>query len=236
MANLRKLWRLQMLEEQQEKLKGKGPDLKVVEQLKGLKKEIEDTKNTLKELKAHYQQTKHQETNLSQEAQKINDQCGLVSTKIYDGSLHTKEIKTYQQRLDKLKAELIKVEDRELEILQQREDIKTQWEEKKQSLDNLTEKFKELQQVYLQQKEEIKTRALDLAREISELIEEIEENQLNQYRQLKAKYKNPVSRITKDACSGCHLSIPFDKLKQLKYQEAVVCCNHCGRMIFWDPA
>lgn len=234
MSDLRKLWRLQMLEEQQEKI-GKGADPGPVQQLKESKKQIEAAQNNLRELKDRYQRAREQTGTLERRAQELRDSCSMISTKIYDGSLQTKEIKNYQQKLQKLQEELNLLEDRELELMQVKEDIKQEWEDKKQRLDSMAEEFKELHNVYLQDKEEKKTRAQGLAREIEVLLQEIGEDPLNKYRQLRTRYRNPVGRITRDTCSGCHLGIPFEKIKQLKYQDDIVLCNHCGRMLFWDP-
>lgn len=234
MSDLRKLWQLQMLEEQQEKF-NQGVDPGAVNQLKERKKQIEVAQNSLRELKERYQKAKEKGANLEQRAQELRDNCKLINAKIYDGSLQIKEIQNYQQKLQKLQRELSLLEDRELEMMQAKEDIKKEWEGQKRQLEDLSGEFKELHGVYLHDKEETKTRADSLAREINALLQEIGEESLNQYRQLKTRHRNPVGRVVKDSCSGCHLGIPFDKIKQLKNQDAIVLCNHCGRMLFWDP-
>ena len=234
MAKVRKLWALQLLEEQQEKQKLQIVDPTLVKQLKSLKNEIEVLQNQLKALKNQYQRAKEEVNRLERVGAEIKEKQNQLNEKIYDGSLQSKEINNYQQRLAKLNEELSSSEDRELAVMEQRDDIKGVWEEKKQQLNNITAQYKALHQNYLQQKEEIKTRATDLAREITELIQEIGTEELELFRELQKKHRSPVGRVTKDSCSGCHLGISFDKLKQLKYQEGAVYCNHCGRLLFWD--
>ncbi|MEW6696317.1 MAG: zinc ribbon domain-containing protein [Bacillota bacterium] len=234
MSDLRKLWQLQMLEEQQEKF-NQGADPGAVNQLKEKKKQIEMSQNSLRELKERYQKAKVQAANLERRGQELRDECKLINAKIYDGSLQIKEIQNYQQKLQKLQKELSLLEDRELEMMQAKEDIKKEWEGQKKKLEDLSEEFKELHSLYLHDKEETKTRAEGMAREINTLLQEIGEASVNQYRQLKTRHRNPVGRVVKDSCSGCHLGIPFEIIKQLKNQDAIVLCNHCGRMLFWDP-
>ena len=235
MAKVRKLWTLQLLEEQQEKQKLQIVDPSLVKQLKSLKQEIEVLQSQLKDLKGQYQRAKEEVNSLERAGVECKEKQGQLNEKIYDGSLQSKEIKNYQQRLAKLNEELTSSEDQQLEVMQQREDIKGMWEEKKQQLTTVTAQYKTLHENYLQQKEEIKTRATDLAREITELIQEIGTEELELFRQLQKKHRRPVGRVTKDTCSGCHLGISFDKIKQLKTPDGAVHCNHCGRLLLWDP-
>ncbi len=235
MAKVRKLWTLQLLEEQQEKQKLQIVDPSLVKQLKSLKQEIEVLQSQLKDLKGQYQRAKEEVNSLERAGVECKEKQGQLNEKIYDGSLQSKEIKNYQQRLAKLNEELTSSEDQQLEVMQQREDIKGMWEEKKQQLTTVTAQYKTLHENYLQQKEEIKTRATDLAREITELIQEIGTEELELFRQLQKKHRRPVGRVTKDTCSGCHLGISFDKIKQLKNPDGAVHCNHCGRLLLWDP-
>ncbi len=236
MAKVRKLWALQLLEEQQEKQKLQIVDPALVKQLKLLKNEIEALQNQLKDLKGQYQSAKEEVNSLERVEAEWKEKQGQLNEKIYDGSLQSKEIKNYQQRLAKLNEELTSSEDKQLAVMQQREDIKGMWEEKKQQLTTVTTQYKTLHENYLRQKEEIKTRATDLAREITELTQEIGTEELELFRQLQKKHRHPVGRVTKDTCSGCHLGISFDKIKQLKAPGAAVYCNHCGRLLLWDPA
>ncbi|RYD04153.1 hypothetical protein N752_16375 [Desulforamulus aquiferis] len=162
MLELKRLWHLQILEEQREKSLNKRIDPKITKKLKELKTEIEQGQEKLKELKDLYEQAGQLQKHFSQEAQVIKDKISAVSEKIYGGSLQTKQIETYQQRHGDLRKKLLEIEDRELESMQQREDIKQQWEKQKATLANDTRSFKELHQEYLQGKEEIKERANDL--------------------------------------------------------------------------
>ena len=234
MLKFGKLWALQQLEEQQEKQKLHKVDPKLVQQLKILKAEIEALQEQLKELKTQYQGAKEEVNRLEQAGLVIKEKQSQLNEKIYGGALQSKEIKNYQQRLAKLNEELTISEDQELAVMQQRDDIRELWEGKKQKLEEITAKYKASHQTYLQQKEEIKTQATALAREMAELIEEIKDEDLKLFQELKKKHRNPVGRVTKDTCSGCHLGISFDKLKQLKYQEEAVYCNHCGRLLYLD--
>lgn len=235
MSDLKRLWQLQKLEEQQEKSANWKSDPKTSRELKELKRDIEEGQIKLKDLKHQYEQVGQLQNNLSKEAQEIKGKLSVVSAKIYDGSLHTKEIETYQQRYDDLNKKLVQTEDRELEFMQQREDIKAQWDKQKNSLTKDTAAFRELHQVYLLDKEEIKERANTVAQEIQNLIDTIKQQILAEYRRLKLKHSNPISKITKDTCSGCHLSISFEQLRQLKRQEGLTYCSNCGRMLFWEP-
>ncbi|AQS59873.1 zinc ribbon domain-containing protein [Desulforamulus ferrireducens] len=234
MLKFRKLWALQQLEEQQEKQQQQKVDPELVNRLKALKAEIEALQGQLKELKDRYQKAKEEVNRLELAGTNLRAKQSQLNEKIYGGSLQGKEIESYQQRLAQVNQELSQAEDEELALMQQRDDIRALWAEKKQRLEECTAQYKALHQTYLRQREEIKARATALAREMTELCEAIGEEDLKLYRQLKKRHRNPLGRVAKDICSGCHLGISFEKLKQLKYQEEPVYCNHCGRLLFLD--
>ncbi|ABO50968.1 protein of unknown function DUF164 [Desulforamulus reducens MI-1] len=231
----RNLWQLQLLEKYHKSMSGKKPGNEIIQQLQQLKKEIEAGQMQLKELKTHYQRIKEQSFELEQKSKETRGKCEQINAKIYDGTLHVKEIQGCQQRVERLKQDISRLEDLELEKMQIKEDIKKQWESKKGTLELLKTKYKELHSRYLQEKEEIKERTAETARKMEELIQNVDKDLYKQYRQLKTKFPDPVGRVTKDACSGCHLGISFDKVKELKYEKGLVYCNHCGRILFWDP-
>lgn len=236
MSDLRKLFRLQMLQAEQLKQAKNAVPSGNAKKLKQLKPEIENLQQLLKELKGKHQIIKEQGQHLAQNTKQLREQTSQINDKIYGGSLHIKEISSYQHKLTQLQEDVAALEDQELDIMEKRENIRKEWEVKKHKLDALTAEFKDLHQAYLKSKEEIKSRAEGLAREEKALIKEIEPDLLKTYLELKSQYPNPISRVTKDICSGCHLGISYDKLKHLKYQKELAYCNHCGRILFWDPA
>ncbi|CCO09121.1 zinc ribbon domain-containing protein [Desulforamulus hydrothermalis] len=230
MTDTGKLWRLQRLEQEQAAICQAPPALQ--QGLRELKKQIEQTQNSLRQLKANYQEVKEQAAVLEQQAGQLRENCRQTDNLIYNGSLQLKEIAGYQQKYDKLKQDLTRREDRQLELMQLQEDIQKEWADQKQRLAGLTEQYKEQHHNYLQEKERKAARSRELAGEIDSLIKEINPAYLKVYRRLKTKFNNPVSMVTKNTCAGCHLGLPFDILKQLKRRDGMVFCNHCGRLLF----
>ncbi|AEG59458.1 zinc ribbon domain-containing protein [Desulforamulus ruminis] len=237
MSEMQKLWRLQMLEEEQRKANVKGEkDQGQIKQLKALKGVIESSQNQLRELKGQHDGLKGRVGQMAGLAQETRGKIKEVTEKIYDGSLQMKEIATYQQRLGALQSELKQLEDRELGHMEQREEIKQQWQQIQNRHKQDTDQYKELHRQYLQNKEEVKEQVQVLEKQIREILSSLDGVLLKEYRRIKQRYENPVGRVTRDVCSGCHLAINFDKLKQLKYGLPPVFCSNCGRMLFWDPA
>ncbi|GAB6158074.1 C4-type zinc ribbon domain-containing protein [Desulfotomaculum varum] len=232
MTDISKLWRLQTLEQELAAICQAGAPPALQQGLKELKKQIEQTQNSLRQLKANYQEVKEQAAVLEQQAAQLRENCRHTGDRIYNGSLQLKEIANYQQKYDQLKQDLTRREDRQLELMQLQEDIQKEWTDQKQRLAHLTEQYKERHRNYLQEKENKAVRSGELAGEIDLLIKEINPAYLNRYRQLKTKFNNPVSKVSQNTCSGCHLGLPFDLLKQLKRRDGMVCCNHCGRLLF----
>lgn len=235
MTQLSKLWELQLLEKYHKSIVAKKSGDPRMQQLKQLKKEILLGQDTLKKLKISYQKTKEQSIELSQRSQELRAKSEEIGAKIYDGSLHLKEIEGSQQKVVRLQQDIQQLEDLELEKMQLKEDIKQDWQKERAALDVLTAKFRELHGQYVQEKEGKKEQAAATARKMEELIVGLDKGLYQQYQQLKEKYPDPVGRVTKDVCSGCHVGIAIEKIKELKHERDLVNCSYCGRILFWDP-
>lgn len=70
---------------------------------------------------------------------------------------------------------------------------------------------------------------------VSEAREPVDENTLRLYDRLAAKPGLPaVVPIREGKCDGCHLRISFNVDSAIRKADAVVTCDQCGRIVYWE--
>lgn len=70
-----------------------------------------------------------------------------------------------------------------------------------------------------------------LKKKIINIKKLIDNRSLTYYERMRKKRSNPFSIVEKDSCSGCHMDIPPVYLKQIKDQDGISLCTHCGRFL-----
>ncbi len=68
----------------------------------------------------------------------------------------------------------------------------------------------------------------------SAILPRIDARQLAQYESIRQK-KNGIGvvLVEQQACSGCRVGIPLAIMGELKQGEKLICCDHCGRILYW---
>ena len=50
----------------------------------------------------------------------------------------------------------------------------------------------------------------------------------------KSKGGAVVVSVKKKACSGCHKSLPPQRIQEIKKADGIICCDNCGRILIWN--
>lgn len=66
---------------------------------------------------------------------------------------------------------------------------------------------------------------------IDELRKLIDNRSLTYYERMYKKCKNPFAIVEKSACSGCNMNIPPIELNEIKENNKISICSHCGRFL-----
>ncbi len=92
---------------------------------------------------------------------------------------------------------------------------------------------KEHEVAFSKLEEELKS--LEAARQ--ELLSHIQPAVLTQYQHLLAsKGGVAMAEARNEACSGCYMSIPPQVFVNVKKNESIITCPHCGRILFYKEA
>jgi predicted nucleic acid-binding Zn-ribbon protein len=59
----------------------------------------------------------------------------------------------------------------------------------------------------------------------------IDNRSLTYYERMRKKCRNPFALVEKNACSGCHMTIPPAEMHMVKDRNRLSICTHCGRFL-----
>jgi uncharacterized protein len=144
------------------------------------------------------------------------------------------EYRALAHEIETCKAEINKIEDREIELMEQAE--AAQKEVARATVEaNEAKKLVEDQVAQLNQREESLQKELaGLQSGRAELAAAVEESARTRYeRLLKSKGDNVIVGITHGVCGGCHMKLPAQTLVNCRQQKEIVSCSNCGRILYY---
>ncbi len=126
------------------------------------------------------------------------------------------------------------VEDRELEFMEQTEQLQPSIKEEQSVLKDLTSKADS-------EKQDLKNLAANIEKELAELqtdraqlATQADPDALSRYERLmKSKGDAAIVPIRHGNCGGCHLSIPPQLVHDARNGEGLTSCSYCGRILYW---
>jgi uncharacterized protein len=144
------------------------------------------------------------------------------------------EYRALAHEIETCKADIFKIEDQELDLMEQAE--KTQKE-----IARLTREADEAKNLVDEQIAKLGTREANLQKELAELLSNREElatavdaSARGRYERLvKSKGENVVVGVDNGVCGGCHMKLPAQVLVHCQQQLELVSCSNCGRILYY---
>jgi predicted nucleic acid-binding Zn-ribbon protein len=144
------------------------------------------------------------------------------------------EYRALAHEIELCKEEIVKIEDRELELMEQAEAAQKDVLRK-------TQNGTEVRKLVEEQTAQLGSREQALKRELAEL--EINREELaaaagevgrGRYeRLLKSKGGNVVVGVQHGVCGGCHMRVPPQLLVSCQAQQELITCSNCGRILYY---
>lgn len=144
------------------------------------------------------------------------------------------EYRALAHEIETCKAEITKIEDQEIELMEQ-------GEQGQKEVADLTREAKETQKLTEEQVAQLGERELNLRRELAdlesnraELAEAVDAGVRARYERLsKSKGENVVVGINHGVCGGCHMKLPAQVLVACQQEQEIVSCTNCGRILYY---
>jgi uncharacterized protein len=144
------------------------------------------------------------------------------------------EYRALAHEIETCKADITKIEDREIELMEQAE--AAQKEVVRATLDaNEAKKLADGQVAQLDQREaNLKKDLAELQTGRAELAAAVEETARMRYNRLfKNKGENVIVGVHHGVCGGCHMKLPAQILVSCQAQKELVTCINCGRILYY---
>ena len=144
------------------------------------------------------------------------------------------EYRALANEIGTCKAEINKIEDQELELMEQAEQaqrevvvLTREADEAKKLADELVAKLGEREQ-------NLRRELAALQNNRSELAAAVNAGVLARYeRMVKSKGENVVVGVQHGVCGGCHMKLPAQILVACQAHQEVVSCTNCGRILYY---
>jgi predicted nucleic acid-binding Zn-ribbon protein len=146
------------------------------------------------------------------------------------------EYRALTHEIDTCKADIVKIEDGQIELMEQGEAAQ------KEVL-RATQAANEAKKVMDQQLADLAGREQNLKRELAELEADranlaaaVEEGTRGRYERLmRSKGEHVVVGVQHGVCGGCHMKLQPQLLVACQAKKELVTCSNCGRIIYYTP-
>lgn len=198
------------------------------DEIAGLTTRMEKIKTDIDEFKKAITQKKADITSAESSVERYKKQLDEVKNNREYDTL-TKEIEFQSLEIElcnkKIKEALIKVEEKNADLVEADELIKDRTaalKEKKEELDEIMQETRD-------EEEKLKNKA-------SELEGTIEPRLLSSFKRIRKNSRNGLGivYVQRDACGGCFNKIPPQRQLDIKMHKKVIVCEYCGRIMI-DP-
>ncbi|MCS7336881.1 MAG: C4-type zinc ribbon domain-containing protein [Verrucomicrobiae bacterium] len=144
------------------------------------------------------------------------------------------EYRALAHEIELCKQEIVKIEDRELELMEQIEATEKQIAAATKTLAETNRLVSDLLAGLDRREKELVSELEALQSSRVELAAAVAEPHRTRYERLfKSKGTNVVVGVEHSVCGGCHMRVPPQLLVQCMAQQEIVTCPNCGRILYY---
>ena len=145
------------------------------------------------------------------------------------------EYRALTHEIDMCKADIVKIEDQELELMEQAELAQKE-------IVRLSREAGDAKKLVDEQVAKLDAREQNLQKELAELQNNREElaaaveagTGARYERLVRSKGENVVVGVQHGVCGGCHMKLPPQILVACQAQQEIVSCTNCGRILYYS--
>jgi hypothetical protein len=144
------------------------------------------------------------------------------------------EYRALSHEIDTCKADITKIEDQEIVLMEQTETAQKEAVRLLREADE-AKKLADGQTTQLEQREQnLRTELTELQAGREALAAAVDESARARYERLsRSKGDNVVVGVHHGVCGGCHMKLPAQILVTCQGQKEIVACSNCGRILYY---
>ena len=182
-------------------------------------------------LKAHQIETERKELELEVEAKKqLIERYSLQQFQ----TKKNEEYRALGHEIDGCKAAISKLEDQQLELMEQADEAQRKTGAAKESAKE-SAKLVESQKALLDEREQaLRKELIELEANYGDLTAAVDPSVLTRYQRIrKQRGDSSVVGVERSVCGGCHMKLPTQIVLSCQQQQEIVCCLNCGRILYY---
>jgi len=226
--------KLLLLQDRDQKIRRvQGELAHISPELEGLRTKAAATQIQLESLKTRAKQIESDRKRLELDVESKKQQI----EKYANQQLQTRKNEEYRalaHEIDACKADITKIEDQEIELMEQAEQVQKETSRLSREAGE-TKKLVEDQVAQLDRREEnLKKELEELQQGRAELAAGVEESARTRYdRLVRSKGENVVVGVHHGVCGGCHMKLPAQILVFCMADQEIITCTNCGRILYY---
>ena len=176
-----------------------------------------------------------QEKRLEDDAATVNDKATSENKRLYSGTVTSpRELQAIHEEIESLKRRQRELEDHALDLMVQIEPLDATISDSERQQRERDAEVEAVNDQLTIAEAEIDAELGTIAEKRAAIAAELEPEVVAQYDSLRKNFGGvAVARLEQGSCRGCHIklsSVEFDRVKHLPV-DAVVHCEHCGRIL-----
>jgi predicted nucleic acid-binding Zn-ribbon protein len=225
---LRALYRLQQIDLELDELNEGSADLpgevqELEQRIKSIEGSIASEEGRLHDLRRGRNDSKAGIEALRERVRHLNEQLRTVrNNREYEATTH--DIAAAEAELQTTERSMMGLDGEEANIMRGIETLKGQKEEAATELEEKTGTLKMLHETHADEINELRT-----ARET--VVAQLNDELLRKYEHIRTAYSDAVVKVRKGACAGCYRSITPQTIIEMRRNEQMFICEHCGRIL-----
>ena len=158
-----------------------------------------------------------------------------IDKRLYSGTVTAaRDLQSMSEEVDHLKGRRSALEDRQLEIMEEREPVDAALDALDEQVASLEAQASRLRAVVAETESDIDAELAERMAERADLASGVGPELTARYERLRAKLGGVgAARVVGGSCSGCHLTLAATELDQIKKlgPDDVATCEQCGRIL-----
>lgn len=145
------------------------------------------------------------------------------------------EFKALNHEIDTCKADIFKIEDQQLALMEKGEAAAAQVAAAAKTSSELLKNVEKQMAALAERETNLKRQLEELRSDYSKLSEAVSEDVRPRYERLKkSKGTNAVVGVEHGVCGGCHMKLAKQVVLTCQAQQEIVGCPNCGRILYYS--
>lgn len=187
------------------------------------------------QLKAGARQLETDRKKLELEVNTKKDQIARYKSQQFQ-TKKNEEYSALTHEIERAEADIVALEDRELELMAQFENAQKQIAQEQIEAKKLEAQAQQAKADLAKKKSVVEAELATARAQQKEAEGKVDEADLRRYRRILASKKDaaivPIEHGV--SCGGCHMKLTHQTVLSAKGAEALVACENCGRLIYWS--